>query len=307
MSTGVAPFLVPDPTSVSLENWRIDLGAGPVDLPAFIPDWDSSTDLHLTRTVRVDVHRVIAEAALHPATALMWVVEWSASTARITGSAHRGYVVGSDPTSVSIKLSGDRLSGVLGLTTRLVIADDTMCEEAFTACHAGEVLFEEVVRTQLEGGAGRLPTYVVDFSQMGFDPDARWHIELPRSLDEPVLSGIRLYLNEADKDVVAAATKAAAPSASQRRLLDWMETDMADRLVDAALREDWVDQLGDYIDDGDSVGGSLGALVANIFPGESIASVAALKDTDPGRFHSRVQGAVRRMRTEHDDSLPPAV
>ena len=307
MSAGVSPFLVPDPAAVSLDNWRIDLGAGPVDLPTFIPDWDSSTDLHLTRTVRVDVDRVVTEADLPPAASLMWVVEWFASTARISGSAYRGYVAGSDPASVSIKLEGDRLSGVLGLTTRLVIADDMACEETFTACHAGDVLFEEVARTQLEGGAGRMPTYVVDFAEMGFDPDARWHIELPRSLDEPVLSGIRLYLNEADTEIVAAATKAAAPSPAQRRLLDWLETDMTGRLVDAALRTDWVDQLGDYVDDGDTVGGSLGALIANIFPSESAVSVAALKETDPGRFHSRVQGAVRRMRREHDDSLPQTV
>lgn len=301
MRRGVPPYLLPDTAAVSCGPWNMQRDTGTVGLPPVLPDWDYGTDLKLTREVRVDVERLAREAAL-PAGAPFWItVEWAATASQTSGRACRSAVHRAHPTTLSLHLAGELLGGDLELVTRLVLADDVAGQESFVACHVGDVLFEEAARVRLQGTAGRLPTYVVDFSEAGFDRDARWHVELPVALDAPANSAVSLYLNSSDGELVKAATNADSPTPFQRRLLDWMETDLAIRIVEAALRPEWCESIPDYIDEPDTIGAAMAALLNVLFPGESPAELAALRDGEPGRFHSRLQGSLRRMRDARDD------
>ncbi|AWS47060.1 hypothetical protein DKM19_42965 [Streptosporangium sp. 'caverna'] len=308
MNRGVPPFLLPDADVVNARPWQLHQDTGTVPLPAFLADWDYSTDLRLTRDIQVDTVRALREAALPSRAPLLLVVEWTAAAAQTSDRASRTSVPDSAKVTVTADIRGACLGGALILTTRLVLGEDTPATDPFLAQHAGDVLYEDTARIELQGTAGRLPTYVVNFAEAGFDPDARWHVELPTSLSEPAMAAVRLYLNSADIEVVNAAKKAAAPTPVQQRILAWMESDLTSRLVEAALRPEWRETLHDYADDVDSIGASLAVLLRTLFPYESPPMLATMRDSDPGRFHSRLQGAQRRMRAHRDDdAVPPTV
>ncbi|MFG6297046.1 MULTISPECIES: hypothetical protein [Streptomyces] len=308
MTRGVPPFLLPTKDVVVASLWQLHEDASTVPLPAFLPDWDYSTDLHLTRTVRIDAARARQEAALPPEAPLLVTVEWTAAASQTSDRACRVPVLNGVELTATADIRGALLGGALILTTRLVLGADIPSTEPFVAQHTGDVLYEDTARTELQGTVGRLPTYVVDFAEAGFDPDARWHVELPTTLAEPAAAAVRVYLNGSDTEVVNAARKAAAPTAAQQRILAWMESDLTNRLVDTALRPEWRSTLSEYSDDIDSIGASLAALLSQLFPNESPDALAAMRDSEPGRFHSHLQGALRRMRAHRDDNtVSPAV
>jgi hypothetical protein len=252
--------------------------------------------------MRIDATRVREEAALPAGAPLLVTVEWTAAASQTSDRACRVPVLDGIELTVTADVRGVMLGGALILTTRLVLGEDLSSPEPFVARYTGDILYEDSARTELQGTAGRLPTYVVDFAEAGFDPDARWHVELPTTLAEPAAAAVRIYLNGRDREIVNAARKAAAPTAAQQRLLAWMEYDLTNRLVDTALRPEWRATLSEYSDDIDSIGASLGTLLSQLFPHESPEKLAALRDNDPGRFHSRIQGALRRMRAHRDDN-----
>ncbi|MFI9836318.1 hypothetical protein ACIHFD_04755 [Nonomuraea sp. NPDC051941] len=308
MNRGVPPFLLPHADVVNARPWQLHQDTGNIPLPTFLPDWDYNTDLHLTREIQVDTIRALQEATLPGTTPLLLVVEWTAAAAQISDRACRIPVPDSTKVAVTADIPGALLGGALILTTRLVLGEDTPAAEPFLAQHAGDVLYEDIVHVELQGTAGRLPTYVVDFAEAGFHPDARWHVELPTNLSEPAMAAVQLYLNSADTEIINAAKKAAAPTPVQRRLLAWLEADLTSRLVEVALKPEWRETLYDYVNDVDSIGASLAALLSMLFPHDSPAALAAMRDNDPGRFHSQLQGALRRMRAHHDDdAVPPTV
>ncbi|QEU64326.1 hypothetical protein CP966_02880 [Streptomyces galilaeus] len=302
------PYLLPSKDVVAADAWQLHDDAVAGRLPTFLPDWDYSTDLHLTRQIRIDAARAREEAELPAETPLLVTVEWTAAASQTSDRACRVPVLDGIELTVTADVRGVMLGGALILTTRLVLGEDTSSPEPFVARYTGDVLYEDVVRTELQGTVGRLPTYVVDFAEAGFDPDARWHVELPTALAEPAASAVRIYLNGRDPEIVNAARKAAAPTAAQQHLLAWMESDLTNRLVDTALQPEWRATLSEYSEDIDTIGASLGTLLSQLFPHESAETLAALRDSDPGRFHSRMQGALRRMRSHRDDNaVSPAV
>ncbi|MFD5365517.1 hypothetical protein [Streptomyces sp. NPDC127103] len=308
MSRAVPPFLIPEADVITAHPWLLHQDNGAVALPPFLPDWDYNTDLHLTREVRVDTVRARRDASLPADAPLLLVVEWTAVAAQTSDRACRLPLPPDGGVTLAVDIHGALLGGALILTTRLVLGQDVPTSDPFLAQRAGDVLYEDVSRTELQGSAGRLPTYVVNFAEAGFDPDARWHVELPTSLAEPAAAAVRLYLNGTDDEVVNAAKKAAAPTPVQQRILAWMETDLAGHLVESALRSEWRETLHDYSDEVDSIGASFAVLLTILFPHESPAALAALRDSDPGRFRSRLQGALKRMRAHRDDhAVPPAV
>jgi len=257
VTRGVPPFLLPNYDVVTASPWQLHQDSSTLPLPAFLPEWDYSTDLHLSRQIRIDAASARREAALPPEAPLVVTVEWTAAASQTSDRACRLPVVDGAEVTATADIRGALLGGALILTTRLVLGEDTPSTEPFVAQHAGDVLYEDTARTELQGTAGRLPTYVVDFAQAGFDRDARWHIELPTSLSEPAAAAVRLYLNSADTEVVNAARKAAAPTAAQQRILTWMESDLTSRLVDAALRAEWRVTLSPFSVATDRVTGSV--------------------------------------------------
>ncbi|MEV5540074.1 hypothetical protein AB0L13_24780 [Saccharopolyspora shandongensis] len=301
MTHDVMPFIRPSEHVFKAGSWEIADAAGTRSLPPLLPDWDPQANLALHRQVEVNHRRALADCRLPARTPLTVAVDWHSSAAHYGGSAFKQEVIDDAELTVRVQLSGADLGGSLVLKTLLVLAVDVPrvdVGERFTPCHAGEILCEDIFEVRLEGNASRFPISVIDFPLYGLDRDARWAIGIPEDPAIPVAGGIRLYLNEADTELVTAATRASAPTPIQRRLLDTMYDDIARQLVEAALRPNWRDAVTDAADEPGSLAESLVILVSNLFQGESLDTVAARRDAEPTHFAAALQGALRRNRQE---------
>lgn len=297
MSSEVMPFVQPTAAPASLGPWQLaDQDGGWRPLPTHLPDWDYQTDLVLQRRVNIDVDGLLRESQLPATTALALIVEWKVSAAQLSGLALRSTVGASLVGPIEVTLRGSDLAGRLTLLTRVVVAHDATVSQPFVANRAGEILVEDQVGVQLQGEAGRFPIYVVDFVAHDLDSDARWHLDVSSDPGQSAAGAVRLFLNANDREIVTAAVRAANPTPLQTRLLDWMHADLTRQLIDHALTEDWLTTLPDSADDPDSLGASVSALVSNLFNGEPLDVVAKLRETDPNRFESRLQGALIRLK-----------
>ncbi len=292
------PFARPSEAVVELGPWLLEDEAEWRLLPRYLPDWDYQTDLALRRRLQVDLDRLRNESWLEPGVPIAVVVEWRTSTAQFIGCAYRAVIPESAEMTIDFVLAGTDLSGRLTLTTRVVVAKSVETGRAFVAKHGGDVLLEDSADVDLQGTASRLPVYVVDFAEQGLDEDASWHVEISPDPSQPAASGVRLYLNKDHSEIVDAAVRAAKPTPVQKRLLGWLRADVARTLVEAGLRADWLTQLPSFVDDPESLGASVAALISNLFGEEHPEAIAQLRDTDPGRFGSRLQGALRRSGQE---------
>jgi hypothetical protein len=295
MSPDVMPFVRPARPPDGFGPWLLADEDDWRPLPSHLPNWDYQTDLVLRRQVQVDIDGLLHESQLSTTTPVAVIVEWRASASQLKGLALRRVIDGSLTGPLDVRLRGSDLAGRLSLITRLVVAEDSSAPQPFVANRAGDVLFEDQAEIQLQGEAGRFPIYVVDFASHDLDPDARWHLDVTSDPAQAAAGGVRLFLNENDKEIVNAAIRAANPTPVQKRLLEWLHADMTRQLIDRALTQDWLDTLPDCVDDPDSLGASLSALVSNLFEGERLDVLAKLRETDPGRFASRLQGALIRL------------
>lgn len=295
MSSDVMPYIRPAGPPAGFGPWLLADEDDWRPLPTHLPDWDYQTDLVLQRQVQLDIDSLLHESQLSTTTPVAVIVEWRASAAQLRGLALRRVIGGSYVGPLDVTLRGSDLAGRLSLITRLVVAEDASIPQPFVASRAGDVLVEDQAEIQLQGEAGRFPIYVVDFAAHDLDADARWHLDVTSDPAQAAAGGVRLFLNAGDKEIVNAAVRAANPTAVQKRLLEWLHADMTRQLVDRALTQDWLDTLPNCVDDPDSLGASLSALVSNLFDGERLDVVAKLRETDPGRFASRLQGALIRL------------
>ena len=295
MNSDVMPFVRPADPLAGFGPWLLADDGDWLPLPAHLSDWDYQTDLTLQRHMQVDVDSLLRESQLPITTPVAVVVEWRASAAQLKGLALRRVIGGSFVGPIDVTLRGSDLAGRLNLITRLVLAEDAPTSQPFLASRAGDVLAEEQVECQLQGELGRFPIYAVDFVAHDLDADARWHLDITSDPGQAAAGGVRLFLNANDQEIVNAATRAANPTPAQRRLLEWLHADVTRQLIDRALSQDWLDALPNSVGDPDSLGASLAALVSNLFDGEPLELVAKLRETDPGRLASRLQGAQIRL------------
>jgi hypothetical protein len=289
------PFIRPVGPYAGFGSWQLADEGDWRPLPAYLPDWDYQTDLVLRRQLLVEVDSLLRESELPTTTPVAVVVEWRASAAQLRGLAFRQVIGGSFGGSIDVTLRGSDLGGRLSVITRLMVDGDVDTPRPFVANRSGDVLFEDQADVQLEGDAGRFPIYVVDFATHDLDVDARWHLEITSDPAQAAAGAVRLFLNENDDEIVKAAVRAANPTPVQKRLLEWLHADMTRQLIDRVLTRDWLEVLPDCVDDPDSLGASLSALASNLFDGERLEVVAKLREMDPGRFASRLQGALLRV------------
>ncbi|GAA3386751.1 hypothetical protein [Cryptosporangium minutisporangium] len=297
MSAPVYPYLRPPATCITFTPWQ-SFGADgvPVSLPATVAAWDYQTDLHLTRDVKVDAPALLQHAGLPPETELACVCEWTATASQLSGLlGHVDDLIAASTHTLTGRIAGTNLGGSLVLRTAVVVAVDSSDPQSFIASRAGEILLDDVMTTRLQGDDAMFPISVCDFTGAGIDPAARWYLQTPPDPDMPVMGGLRLYLNAADKELVNAAVRAAAPTPAQQRLLDEMRHDVTRQLVDLVLlRPDWLEALPHCVVEPDSFGASLAIALESLFPGEPHQTLAAQRAERPGEFAARLQGALRR-------------
>jgi hypothetical protein len=238
----VRPYLVPNPESVRWEPWTFWDRGNWSALPAGIDGWDPGTDLHVRRTIRIDVERLLHETGLTSTDSVVGTVSWTSSTSGMTEAAPAFRL---DPSGIAVAdavLLGDRLGGVVRLRTTLSLATSPQRPVVGVAWLPGSIFVEDEHRLALEGTLSMFPVHDVDFSHTTLAPDASWHLETTTELTAPFLGTFRLLINRRDTELLAAVSRGTKDN-RQQALCDDLEHGVAMVMLELAisLREELAD------------------------------------------------------------------
>ncbi|MGV9403765.1 hypothetical protein [Streptomyces sp. NPDC003667] len=266
---------------------------GDMPLPEALPDWDYQMNLHMRRTIRVDVDRARSQSGLPADAALLISAVWSSTGSNLSGPAQhvRLAEAGTVTADFDVLLPGADLGGLLLLDTALVLAVRRSDARASSPRRAGSVLWSDRAELRLQGDAPQFPMAVIDFSRTSFPDDAAWHLQISGGMDHATMGALLLLVNERNTVTATAFQNAARPRPVDRVVLSAVYADAARILVEHALNHDEFTEQADFSD------GSLGATLLNLFdqlfPGQSITDVRLRQRQSPALFTSDLQAAVR--------------
>ncbi|WAU06490.1 hypothetical protein STRNI_005000 [Streptomyces nigrescens] len=266
---------------------------GEVTMPDALPDWDYQMDLHLRRTVRIDVDRARSQSGLPADAALALAAVWTATGSNLSGPASHVRLTGSGTSTVEldIQLRGSDLGGLLLLDTALVLAERRDSTSPSAPRRAGSVLWSDRESLRLQGDAPQFPLAVIDFARTSFPDDAAWHLQISGGLESATMGSLLLLVNERNTCTSTAFERAGRPRPVDRVVLSAVYADAARTLMEHAL------SLDDFVDDAQFPDGSLGATLMSLFdrllPGRSITDVRLRQRQNPSLFASDLQAAVK--------------
>ncbi|MFE5878653.1 hypothetical protein ACFQ6H_25615 [Rhodococcus sp. NPDC056506] len=283
-----ASYVLPHADHVNFGHWQ-NLDGNEAPLGDEYPDWGGGTDIHLSRTLRVDETAIRAELRLTDEVPLRITTSWIASTSKIRRCVGHAEVAGGVET-ISVVLSGNELGGIVTLRTTLSIGANPTAPAGFPRL-PGSVLALDEHRFILEGQSSTFPIGVIDFRTTPFDDNASWHLTTSTQLEASFTGRFRLEINDRDKALVG-AIEATKPNNAQKALLDELMSGVGGLLVELAGLADAEGTLSSDIFDEDSIGGVLQDLLkrsAFVDPGAG--------DGPDSLAHrlAAVQGAVRRL------------
>lgn len=293
MTRHALPYRVPSEEVVTAGDWSLVTEDGEVPMPEALPDWDYHMDLHLRRSVRVDLDRARSESGLPIDAALMLAAVWTATGSNLSGPAQHMRMTGAGTTTIvlDITLRGSDLGGLLLLDTALVLAERRTDSRPSSPRRAGSVLWSRRDALRLQGDAPQFPMAVIDFARTSFPDSAAWHLQISGSLESATMGSLLLLVNEKNTVTATAFENAGKPRPVDGIVLSAVYADAARSMIEHALGID------EFAEDSDFPDGSLGAtllsLFARLFPGQSITDVRLRRRQSPALFASDLQAAVK--------------
>ncbi|MFF3322086.1 hypothetical protein [Streptomyces sp. NPDC002889] len=293
MSRRVLPYRIPSEGVVLAEGWLLVAEDGEVAMPEALPDWDYQMDLHLRRTVRVDLDRARSQSGLPTDAALALAVVWTATGSSLSGPAEHARLTASGVITAEfdVRLRGADLGGLLLLDTALVLAERRTDARPSSPRRAGSVLWSDRESLRLQGDAPQFPMAVIDFARTSFPDDAAWHLQISGGLESATMGSLLLLVNERNTVTATAFENAGKPRPIDRIVLSAVYADAARIMIEHALGN------GDFAEDGDFPDGSLGAtllsLFDQLFPGQSVTDIRLRQRQSPALFASDLQAAVK--------------
>jgi hypothetical protein len=278
---------------VTAEPWQLVLEDGELPLPEALPDWDYKMDLHMRRTVQLDLGRARMQSGLPANAALMLSAVWTATGSNLSGPA-QSVLLGEAATSTvefDFRLRGTDLGGLLLLDTALVLAERRSDARPSSPRRAGSVLWSDREALRLQGDAPQFPMAVIDFARTSFPNDAAWHLQISGSLESATMGALLLLVNERNTVTSTAFQNAGKPRPVDRIVLSAVYADAARVMVEHALAHE------DFVEDADYPDGSLGATLVSLFdqlfPGQLITDIRLRQRQSPALFSSDLQAAVK--------------
>ncbi len=290
-TNAVMPFRRAASSGVRAEPWIL-ADSGEV-LGERVEHWDSDLTLKLDRTVVVDVDTVLSSTGIDTAGSLALAAVWKCDRTRLRGPGMKVSVpvaAGEAPIAISLDVPGNLAGGSLEIRTVLIRAEDDEAARPTVARRAGTVLWEERISVALEGSAARFPVTVLAFSAVpGLADDSPWALEWsPQDLDQPVLGAMRLLVNSAVPEVVAAV--GAEQEGGEGLIASMIRFDIARSLVHGALSDEGF-VAGERQFEADTVGRMIEDLIARYWPGVSPGALARGLVESPHRLESDLQAA----------------
>ncbi|MFJ1872141.1 MULTISPECIES: hypothetical protein [Streptomyces] len=278
---------------MTAEPWQLVLQDGELPMPEALPDWDYKMDLHMRRTVQLDLGRARMQSGLPANAALMLSAVWTATGSNLSGPA-QSVLLGEAATSTvefDFRLRGTDLGGLLLLDTALVLAERRSDARPSSPRRGGSVLWSDREALRLQGDAPQFPMAVIDFARTSFPDDAAWHLQISGSLESATMGALLLLVNERNTVTSTAFQNAGKPRPVDRIVLSAVYADAARVMVEHALAHE------EFIEDADYPDGSLGATLVSLFdqlfPGQLITDIRLRQRQSPALFSSDLQAAVK--------------
>ncbi|MFB6636035.1 hypothetical protein ACFCYF_02105 [Streptomyces chartreusis] len=278
---------------MTADPWQLVLEDGELPLPEALPDWDYKMDLHMRRSVHLDLGRARMQSGLPTNAALMLSAVWTATGSNLSGPA-QSVLLGEAATSTvefDFRLRGTDLGGLLLLDTALVLAERRSDARPSSPRRAGSVLWSDRQALRLQGDAPQFPMAVIDFARTSFPDDAAWHLQISGSLESATMGALLLLVNERNTVTATAFQNAGKPRPVDRIVLSAVYADAARVMVEHALAHE------DFVEDADYPDGSLGSTLVSLFdqlfPGQFITDIRLRQQQSPALFSSDLQAAVK--------------
>ncbi|MFE6970949.1 hypothetical protein [Isoptericola sp. NPDC057653] len=298
MSRIAYPYIRPAAETVEAGPWLFMLDDAAVDLPESLDQWDYNLDLHVRRTVRVDVDLVREQCRLPEDVAVDLCVVWRSSGSGLFGRATALRVVGRQPAELDLDVTipGTAVGGVLDLDTVLVLAESRERSDVLAPWRAGSMLWQQRSSIRLQGDASQFPISVVDFAATSLPDGAGWHLEISGSMDSAAMGSLLLLVNEQHKPVAEAFGNAGRPRAADRLVLSAAYADVARTMIEHALACD------EFNDDAEFDDETLGAMLMDVFRGvfgdRTVKDIRLRAKDSPSLVATEVQAAVNIFGSE---------
>ena len=297
----VTPYRTPSPDCITMARPWHDLNDPNLSrIEDRLIDWAPGTRVSLTRTIRVDVPRVLRECRLPDDARIALLATGVCATTTIRAASpplvlDRSYT-GDRELRLELHLDGYELAGSLVVSTKLVTYEQT-AHSLIAPWRPGLTLWEDSSKIRLQGSGARFPMEACDFSKMGRNDHpsrAMWRLDWsPDALDEPVLGSMRLYLNSGHPMVRLMIDDA---TGEQSKVVASMIRYEVGRLMiltaldDTSFIED-PEQFGE-----DTVGEMLHKLVMAVGRLDSVEAIAARKRRNPVQFETELQSALHILK-----------
>ncbi|MFE4651613.1 hypothetical protein [Streptomyces sp. NPDC056707] len=293
MTRRVLPYRTPSEDVVAAEGWLLVTEDGEIAMPEALPDWDYRMNLHLRRTVRIDLDRAREQSGLPADAALMLTAVWTATGSSLSGPGRHLRLAqeGTVPVEIDVELHGADLGGLLILDTALVLAERRTDARPSSPRRAGSILWSDREALRLQGDAPQFPMAVIDFARTSFPDDAAWHLQISGGLESATMGALLLLVNERNTVTAAAFENAGKPRPIDRVVLSAVYADAARIMVEHALRHEDFAEDSDYPED--SLGATLLSLFDQLFPDQPITDIRLRQRQSPSLFASDLQAAVK--------------
>lgn len=285
----VPPFLVPSGGDIRATDWIRVLEETADSVDDYIPDWDQNTELHFRCMVVASVSKIEEVTGL-PHSTLGWTIGWEVTETGLVGPSQT-IAVSDDEVEVDLFVPPRYTGNTIRLTRRLVVVSAPSTPRSPLRAHMpGSILWSDSKQIRLSGTGASFPTEIVDFAKVPtLARLARnsWYLELPDSVEQPVLGGLLLLVNSSDH-ALAAAVSAHTPDDQQRVLVQTLQEDVTGHLIRWALMR-W-EELKDL--DDSSVGSVARVLTERILPDP--VSWSAI-ESDAMELHAKIIDGARRI------------
>ncbi len=285
----VRPFIVPDPSAISLGDWVVD-DDDEETLPEAWDGWDAGTDIRIRRTCDIRMERLRADTGLPSHVPVRVTTSWRSSTTQMRLRAGHIPAAGEGRHTLKAVLPGARVAGTLVLRTSVTVGADWDGAPGLP-CRAGSVLYEDEARIALQGESPMFPIEILDFASTPWDPDASWHLTVASDLEAPFLGACWLSLNSRDSELISAVSAAKA-SQRQEALLETLYGGVAELMLEMAEIRAREPDASETTFEPDSVGAVLDHYAAAL--GRTAVELTLTLPEASDR-HTARQGASRRM------------
>jgi hypothetical protein len=260
-------------------------------LPEWLPYWDVSQALTVSRQLEIDLTRVRSESNLAHDVSLRLSVVFASDFESDLWSATFNEPGGQLPVHLDVELDGHLLGGTVVLVTSLVLAESGQPSAGPVAWRRGSILWRDLKKVRLYGESSQFPLMDVDFAAAHLDPFAPWFLQIGSDLELPAMGSICLFLNERFPLVLTAARDFAADRPELATIRSILYASVGRVLVEAALGHDDIEE--DWPDE------SLGAVLRAVLQSrmsQPADELRILRDQDPAVWSAMLESAFGLLR-----------